>query len=174
MIKKILFIFMFVIMSSFASAKGGINIFAYSRQAPTSVIYSSRGIPVHLSDFGGNFVLVMFWSRHCAPCIKELDEINTFVNKTANNGVKVLLVSNSDEWSGVGEQRQLLQKFGATDVDFYTDKDGKLAGDFGIFSYPHTVLINRSGEEIGRISGTADWDDDDIVEYIYKLKAQHG
>ena len=174
MIKKILFTFMFLIDSDVALAKGGINIFAYSRPAPQTKIYGANEIPVQLTSFNGNFVLVMFWSRHCAPCIKELDEINTFVNKTKNNGVKVLLVSNSEEWKGLAEQRQFLQKYGATGVDFYIDKGGKLAGDFGVFSYPHTVLVNQYGEEIGRISGTADWEEDDVVDYIYKLKAQQG
>ena len=84
------------------------------------------------------------------------------------------MVSKEDEWSSAAEQRELLNKYEAPDVDFYTDRDGKLAGDFGIFSSPHTVLINKSGEEIGRISGSADWEDDDVIEYIYKIKAQHG
>lgn len=174
MIKKILLIVLFCVCANLVMAKSGINIFAYSRPAPQSPIYSPEGISLRLNDLRGDFVLVMFWSRYCAPCIKELDEINTFVNKTQNNGIKVLLVSNSEEWTGVWEQRQLLQKYGATDVKYYIDKKGTLAGDFGVFSYPHTVLINKSGEEIGRISGTVDWDDDDVVEYIYKLKAQQG
>lgn len=174
MIKKILIIILFCIYSDMTMAKSGINIFAYSRPAPQSAIYNSEGVKVHLQDLKGDFVLVMFWSRYCAPCIKELDEINSFVNKTKSNGVKVLLVSNDEEWTDVGEQKQLLHKYGAVDINFYTDKNGKLADDFGIFSYPHTVLINKTGEEIGRISGTVDWDDDDVVEYIYKLKAQHG
>ena len=46
--------------------------------------------------------------------------------------------------------------------------------DFGVFSYPHTVMVDQSGEEIGRISGSVDWDDDDVIEYIYKLKAKYG
>ena len=116
---------------------------------------------------------MMFWSRYCAPCIKELDDINEFVLKTRNNGIKVLLVSKDDEWTDVTEQRELLKKYKAPDVDLYTDKDGKLSGDFGIFSSPHTVLVNTKSEEIGRIRGSVDWGDDDVIEYIYKIKAQN-
>ena len=174
MAKKILLIVLFLLNFSLVEAKSGINIFAYSRPAPQSPIYNPEGLALRLEDFKGEFVLVMFWSRYCAPCIKELDEINTFVNKTKNDNIKVLLVSNSEEWSGSAEQYQLLQKYRASDIDFYTDKQGSLAGDFGVFSYPHTVLVNKSGEEIGRISGTVDWDEDEVVEYIYKIKAQHG
>ena len=174
MIKKILITGLLLMWSGLAAAKSGLNIFAYPREAPQTPVYTPGGQALRLTDFKGDFLLVMFWSRHCAPCIRELDEINTFVKKTRDNGIKVMLVSKDDEWSSAAEQRELLNKYEAPDVDFYTDKEGKLAGDFGIFSSPHTVLINKSGEEIGRISGSADWGDDDVIEYIYKIKAQHG
>lgn len=174
MIKKILILGLALLWCGLASAKSGLNIFAYPREAPQTPVYTPGGQPLKLSDFKGDFLLVMFWSRYCAPCIKELDEINDFVKKTRDNGIKVLLVSKDDEWNSTAEQRNLLAKYGAPEVDFYTDKNGKLAGDFGIFSSPHTVLISKSGQEIGRIKGSADWSDEDVIEYIYKIKAQHG
>lgn len=174
MIKKILILGLLLLWSGFAAAKSGLNIFAYPREAPQTPIYTAEGKAIKLGELKGQFLLVMFWSRYCAPCIKELDEINTFVNKTKDTGIEVLLVSKDDEWTIPEEQEELLKKYKATDIKYYTDKNGKLAGDFGIFSSPHTVLINKSGEEIGRISGTVDWEDDDVIEYIYKLKAEHG
>ena len=174
MIKKYLLILVLILFSQSVLAKGGANIFAYSRGAPQTPIYTPAGQKLNIQDFKGDFVLIMFWSRYCAPCIKELDEINEFVKKTRDNGIKVLLVSKEDEWSTMQEQRNLLIKYGAPDVDFYVDRDGKLAGDFGIFASPHTVLVSRDSQEIGRIRGTADWGDDDVVEYIYKIKATHG
>ena len=66
-----------------------------------------------------------------------------------------------------------LQKYGAPDLDFYVDKKGDLSADLGIFTSPNTVLINRHGKEIGRIRGSVEWDDDEVIEYIYKIKAQN-
>ena len=174
MIKKILMLGLLLLWSGTAAAKSGLNIFAYPREAPQTPIYTADGKSIKLGDFKGKFLLVMFWSRYCAPCIRELDEINTFVNKTKDNGIEVLLVSQDDEWTMPGEQDALLKKYEAPDVVYYTDKEGKLAGDFGIFSSQHTVLVNQKGEEIGRISGSVDWEDDDVIEYIYKIKAQQG
>lgn len=37
-----------------------------------------------------------------------------------------------------------------------------------------TVLIGREGKEIGRIRGSAEWDSQDVIEYMYKIKAEHG
>ena len=174
MIKKYILVLVLILLSPSVFAKRGANIFAYSREAPLTPIYTPGGQELKIQDFKCDFLLIMFWSRHCAPCIKELDEINEFVRKTRDNGIKVLLVSKEDEWSTMQEQRNLLIKYGAPDVDFYVDRGGKLAGDFGIFASPHTVLVSRNSQEIGRIRGSADWGDDDVVEYIYKIKATHG
>ncbi len=157
-----------------ASAKDAVNIFDYPRPMPDRAIYDEAGHKVKIADFKGDFVLLNLWSRHCTPCIKELESLNGFTQKTKGNGIRLLLLSPEEEWADAGEQRRFLEKFKAPDVEFYTDKDGKLAEDLGVFTSPHTVLINKSGEEIGRIRGSADWDDEDVIEYIYKLKAQHG
>ena len=100
-----------LLWSGTAAAKSGLNIFAYPREAPQTPIYTADGKAIKLGDFKGKFLLVMFWSRYCAPCIRELDEINTFVNKTKDNGIEVLLVSQDDEWTMPGEQKELLKKY---------------------------------------------------------------
>ena len=174
MTKKVLLFALSILWAAAAQAKGGINIYDYPREVPKIGLYHPSGQEVYLRDFKGDFVLVMFWSRYCAPCIRELDEVNEFVKKTRDNGIRLILVSPQNEWKSISEQRTLLKKYGAPDVEFYLDTKGALAAAFGIFSSPHTVLINRVGEEIGRIRGTAEWDDDDLIEYIYKIKAENG
>ena len=174
MLKKVLLIVFCLFFSLNEEAKKGTNIFAYSRPVPETGVYNRYGQKTALTDYRGDFILAVFWSRYCVPCIKELDNLNNFVNQTKDNGVRVMIISKDDEWISSHEQSELLAKYGASDLDFYIDKGGKLAGDFGIFASPHTVLINRKGEEFGRISGSLDWDDDDVIEEIYKLKAQYG
>lgn len=155
-------------------AEDGVNIYAKPRALPEHRIMHQSGVPYKLTDFKGDFVVAVFWSRDCGPCIKELKSLNGFSNAVAGNGVRLILISPAKEWRSVTEQRRFLKRYGAPDVDFYIDNNGDLASDFGIFTSPHTVLINKKGEEIGRIRGSAQWDDDKVIEYIYKLKASHG
>ena len=96
-----------------------------------------------------------------------------FSKKVADNGIKVVIISPASEWHSLEEQQKFLQKYGAPDLDFYVDKKGDLSADLGIFTSPNTVLINRHGKEIGRIRGSVEWDDDEVIEYIYKIKAQN-
>lgn len=174
MIKKIVFFLFCMCLSFNVEAKKGINIFAYSRAVPQTPIYNQYGQKSTLADYKGQVVLANFWSRYCVPCIKELDNLNEFAKRTKDDGIKVVIISPAEEWVSDNEQKELLIKYGAPDLDYYVDKNGKLAGDFGIFASPHTVLINKSAEEFGRISGSVEWDDDDVIEYIYKLKAEYG
>lgn len=175
MIKKFILILAAVLsFSAPAFAKSGLNLFAYPREAPKNQIMRSDGKTFQLTDFPGQFVLAIFWSRHCAPCIRELDNLENFIKETKDNGITVLLISPHNEWTSASEQRRFLAKYKAPTIEFYTDEKGKLAEAFGIFASPHTVLIDTKGMEIGRIRGSVEWDDEDVIEYIYKLKAKHG
>lgn len=155
-------------------AEKGVNIFAQPRRLPESTITDQYGRSHKLSDFKGEFVVAVFWSRDCPPCIKELRSLNGFYNQVKNNGVRLLLISPSQNWASTAEQQRFLRRFGAGDVDFYVDNSGQAASALGIFTSPHTVLINKNGEEFGRIRGSAQWDDRQVIEYIYQLKAKYG
>lgn len=173
--KKALYIFLLTLFPLFsAKAKEAVNIFEYPRDMPAREIISETGNKVKMKDFDGDFVLLVIWSRYCTPCIKELDNLNGFVKKTRENGIRVVMLSPAEEWKNAAEQRAFLEKYQAPDLEFYMDNEGKMAEDLGVFSSPHTVLVNTKGQEIGRIRGSAEWDNDNVIEYIYKIKAQHG
>ena len=161
--------FLFLIISSF-SAEAKTNLFAYSRPAPATEIYYQDGTKHKLSEYKGEFVIVLFWSKKCAPCIRELKSLDKFYKKIKGSGVKIVMLSPKEEWVTNLDQREFLKKYKAENIDFYTDENGTLAADFGIFSYPHSVLINQDGEEIGRIRGQMDWDSDKVLKYIYSLR----
>ena len=83
------------------------------------------------------------------------------------------MVSPEKEWLSAEEQSAFLKRYNGQDIEFYTDRKSSLSNSFGIFTSPHTVLINKNSLEIGRIRGSVDWDDDDVIEYMYRLNAEH-
>ena len=173
MLQKIL-VLIFVFFSVFtAHAKENINIFAYSRPAPESAIYDINGKQTFLKDFNGQFIIAVFWSKTCIPCIKEIHKIREFVEKTSNTGITLLMISPEKDWSFEGEHQAFINKYGGNGLNIFTDKGSTLANDFGIFTSPHAVLINADSMEIGRIRGFFDWDDEDSIEKIYEIKALH-
>ena len=170
----ILFLVTFPFLGANASEKG-VNIYAIPREPTSKVMYAESGKKIKFSDFENDFVLAVFWSRHCFPCIKEMKSLQNFAKKTKNNGVRVILISPKKEWpGGFSEQRRFLKKFGGEEMETYVDYRGEMASAMGIFSSPLVVLISREGKEIGRIRGSAEWDRPEVIEYIYKIKAEHG
>ena len=165
-------LFAFLCLASFSveAKRDAVNIFAEARDVPKRQIVHESGKAYRLCDFKGEFVVAVFWSKTCGPCIKELKDLNTFYQNALPENIRLILISPKSEWKSSLEQRLFLKKFGAPNVEFYTDKKGKLASDFGIFTSPHTVLINEDAQEIGRIRGTAKWADKRVLEYIKGLK----
>ncbi|MBQ2811097.1 MAG: TlpA family protein disulfide reductase [Alphaproteobacteria bacterium] len=166
---KLIFLFL-VLMFFSASLNAAINIYTEPRSLPESKIVHQSGLKFSLSDFKGDFVLAHFWSKTCAPCIKELKSLNNFHNKVKDKGVRLILISPQSEWFDANEQNRFLKRFGATDVEFYVEENDNLSADFGIFTTPHTVIIDRKGQEVGRLRGSETWDKDKVVDYILELE----
>jgi redoxin domain protein len=156
-----------------AAREQNVNIYDTVREAPQESFYASDGRKLTLADFKGKFILLVSWSRDCLPCIRELPSLKGFYDATQSSGIELILLSDEGEWSDLEEQRRFLKKYKAEGLPFYVDPQGKLAESLGIFTSPHTVLINAKGHEIGRIRGSADWDAPAVIEYIYKLKSEN-
>jgi thiol-disulfide isomerase/thioredoxin len=140
---------------------------------PTHAVRNDYGKEFTLKDFGGKFLVALFWSKSCAPCLKEMGALAEFQEKTKNDGIKLIIISPEREWDSVEQRQKLLNRTGGGSLESYVDVKGSLAESFGIFSNPNTVLVNAKGYEIGRIRGAADWADQDVIRYIYELKAVH-
>ena len=152
------------------AAKSGANIYAVSRDVPNKSIYGEPGNRLKLSDFGSSFVVAVFWSRYCFPCIQEMESLADFAEKTKNAGIRVILISPQDEWSGgFAEQRNFLRRLNAQNLEIYVDNKGDLTAALGIFSSPVSVLVNREGKEIGRIRGSVVWNKPEVIDFMLKL-----
>ena len=163
-----------LIFANPAFANKNVNIYSTTRDLPNISIKSPDGTKLDLKKFKGDFVILVVWSRFCAKCVNKLESIKKFISKTENNGIELVLLSDENEWKDVAEQKAFLKKYGAEDINFYLDPNAMFSTSLGIFKYPSTVLINSKSQEIGRIKGSLQWDDNNLIEYIYKLKAQHG
>ena len=172
---KIFIICFFILFSNSALAVSKANIYAVSRELPKKELISETGARVALDDFAGDFIIAVFWSRYCAPCIKELKDLSNFVEQTKNDGIRVIMISPKAEWiSGFSEQRLFMKRFNAENLEIYVDEKEAVASSFGVFSSPISILISRNSREIGRIRGSLNWDSSDVIDYIYKIKAERG
>lgn len=72
-----------------------VNIYAEPRALPQREMFrfAENGEAYKLNDFKDQFVIANFWSRYCSPCLRELDNLNNFSKKVADNGIKVVIIS---------------------------------------------------------------------------------
>ena len=54
----------------------------------------------------------------------------------------------------------------------YLDPSGEVPGRLGAFGLPTTLLIDRQGQELGRLVGPAEWDRVDMVDFLRKMIAR--
>ena len=104
--------------------------------------------------FSSNAVTVVnFWFTTCNPCVGELAELDALNKELAEKGGSLIGVNtftlDGDE-AAISEAKDVLAKKGATYQNVYFPSDSE-AGKFtaGIFAYPTTYVVDRSGNIVG-------------------------
>lgn len=116
-----------------------------------------QGRPVKLGGYSGRVVLLDFWATWCAPCIRQIPELNRLHATFQKNGFTVLGVSIDNGGA------ETVRRFLATNKLAYPvaiDSAGtSVHKSLGIKSIPAVFLIDRTGRIIRQWSGEVDPDD---------------
>ena len=117
--------------------------------------------PLHFADFKGKAMLVNFWATWCAPCVKEMPSLDRLQVAMGKDKFIVLPLSldgpSRAKVAPFYEDRQL------TNLGVYFDKGRKMMQALDVSILPTSILVDRSGREIGRLEGEADWDKPEAV-----------
>ena len=109
----------------------------------------ANGGPRSLEEHLGRGVVFNFWATWCAPCVREMPQLDRL---KALKGVPLV-----KKFYRVNEIKNL-----AVDID----EGGKVLRDSKVRGLPMTLLINPKGLEIGRVQGISEWDSKDIVAFL--------
>ena len=111
-----------------------------------------------LADHPGKVVLVNFWATWCAPCIKELPSLERLQAKSQGTDLAVVALSVDRGAEGGAKARDMLKRLQLEPLGFHQDGDNAVMRGLKIEVMPTTVLFDRSGHEVGRVQGPAEWD----------------
>lgn len=111
--------------------------------------------PLTLADFRGKVVLLNYWATWCAPCVEEMPSLERLQAKLAGADFTVLAISVDRQ--GLSIVQPFLERIGLKGLPIYLDRSGASMRAFTVRGLPTTMIIDRDGNEAGRLEGMAHW-----------------
>ena len=96
-----------------------------------------------LSDLGTEIVVLNFWATWCAPCVKEMPELERFWQENKETVSLIGVAVSTPELAVSG----FIHRVGVQ-YPIATDEDGVLTRKYNVSLLPTTVLVNPDGEEL--------------------------
>lgn len=113
--------------------------------------------------------VVNFWATWCAPCIKELPDLDEAARALAGDDIRVVLVS-VDRKGAEHAQAFLAERGVTTALSVHNPMSG-WAREMGLRGLPSTFLISRDQSRAYLVQGPAEWAAPEILAEIRDLLA---
>lgn len=109
--------------------------------APDFSLQTLDGEAVALSSLRGNVVLVNFWGTWCAPCQREMPELQALYQQYGDVGLRVLGVAVRDTEAKVRD----FKREKAITFTLGLDTNNAITKQFAISGQPSTLVIGKDG-----------------------------
>ncbi len=138
---------------------------AAAHAPPPALAFRDRAGAAHdLGKFAGRIVLVNFWATWCAPCIREMPSLVRLQRRLGGKSFTVIALS--EDRTGFDVITPFIAKHKLGQLPVFHDPKSRSALALKIPGLPTSVLFDREGRELGRLSGIAEWDSDEAVALI--------
>ncbi|MGI9524043.1 MAG: TlpA family protein disulfide reductase [Hyphomicrobiaceae bacterium] len=131
---------------------------------PPAPFNNGAGQSISIENFAGRIVLLNLWATWCAPCRKEMPDLDRLQAELGGEDFEVVAVS-VDRGSPAKSQK-FLDDIDVKSLKLYHDPSAQLGFKLKTIGMPSTLLIDRQGREIGRLVGPAEWDSADAKRLI--------
>jgi len=127
------------------------------------------GVEHFLSDSDGKIRVVNFWATWCAPCREEMPALSELQTLLEGDDFLVMAIATGrNRLAGID---RFYTEENVTNLPILLDPRSTLGNQFGALGLPLTVILNREGQEIARLTGGADWVSDSALEIIRTIIA---
>lgn len=117
-----------------------------------------------LGEFQGRVVVLNLWATWCAPCRKEMPSLDRLQAKLGGDDLEVLALA--VDRGDISKITEFYDELGVRSLNIYHDPTAKAGRTLRAPGLPTTVVIDRDGNEIGRVLGDAEWDEDDVIALL--------
>jgi thiol-disulfide isomerase/thioredoxin len=137
-------------------------------RVPDLAFKDAQGRDVSLADWRGRSVLLNLWATWCVPCRREMPALDAL--QAILGGADFQVVAVNIDTRDPQKPLAFLQEVGITHLAYYSDPSARVFEDLKTagkaFGMPTTVMVDRSGCEIGTMAGPAEWASDDGVRLV--------
>lgn len=123
------------------------------------------GKPRTLADWKGRVVLLNLWATWCVPCRKELPALDKLQGELGSDKFEVVALA-LDRTGVDGAKKFLTERIKTEKLAIYADPTARMGTALKAIGMPTTLLLDREGREIGRLTGHAEWDTEDAKRLI--------
>ena len=135
-----------------------------SAPMPETVFTDRSGRKLTLKNFRGKIVLLNFWATWCGPCVREMPSLERLHTMLQGNDFTVIALS--EDRRGWDKITRFQDKIGLKGLPLFHDVSSKMMFATKARGLPTTILVGRDGKELGRLTGSAEWDTDEAVALI--------
>ena len=137
------------------------------KPVPELIFFDGEGNEVTLADFQGEVVVLNLWATWCAPCRREMPSLDRLQAQYGGDGLEVIALSL--DRGDIGKAREFFDELGISSLAVYHDPQARAGRELGAPGLPTTILIDRTGREVGRLLGPAEWDSEEAITVIKAL-----
>jgi len=128
------------------------------------------GNKMTFKDTNGHYRLVNFWATWCTPCREEMPSLDALQTEMGGEDFQVMTIATGrNRLSGI---HKFYAQAEVTNLPILLDPKGKLATRMGALGLPVTILLDREGHEIARLTGGADWASENAKDVLRALMAE--
>ena len=124
----------------------------------------SDGQKVSLNDYKSYPLIINFWATWCAPCKKEMPSLE----KLAKNHPDLKIFPINLEAPNKKRTSNFYKELEIVNLDIFFDPDFNLPKKFKMRGLPTTILIDKKGNEFGRVIGEIDFSSKEFYNLIEK------
>jgi len=137
-------------------------------RVPDLTFKDANGRDRSLAEWRGRTVLLNLWATWCVPCRREMPALDAL--QADLGGPRFDVVAVNIDTRDAEKPLAFLKQIGVSHLAFYSDQSAKVYEELRsagkAFGMPTTVLVDRSGCEIGTMAGPAEWASDDGVKLV--------
>jgi thiol-disulfide isomerase/thioredoxin len=134
---------------------------------PPVAFETMDGKPASLADLKGKVVVLNLWATWCAPCREEMPSLDRL--QARFEGQPVVVLALSVDRAGPERVQAFLDEIGVRHLHVYRDPKAAATRTLRVPGLPATILVDKAGNEAGRVLGIAQWDGPEAVQAVETL-----